>query len=93
MSQGTTKQIVINLPTDLLCEVDGMIQGENVDRSEFIYQAAEGYISERKKSRIREAMEQGYREMANINLNIAAESFLVEEEAGSKVDGRIASGV
>lgn len=87
-----TKRIVVNLPQQLLNEVDGLIARENVDRSEFISEATRMYLRERKKSQIRETMQQGYLEMAKINLNIAAEAFLAEEEADNTLD-RLVSGV
>ncbi|MCK0473875.1 MULTISPECIES: CopG family ribbon-helix-helix protein [Halalkalibacter] len=92
VSEQSTERIVINLPQHLLNEVDGMIKQENVDRSEFISQATKMYLRERKKRQIRETMQQGYMEMAKINLNIASESFLAEEEAENTLD-RLVSGV
>ncbi|MBP3953312.1 CopG family ribbon-helix-helix protein [Bacillus suaedae] len=92
VSEQSTERIVINLPQHLLNEVDGVIKQENVDRSEFISQATKMYLRERKKRQIRETMQQGYMEMAKINLNIASESFLAEEEAENTLD-RLVSGV
>ncbi|MGC4378095.1 antitoxin [Fictibacillus sp. Mic-4] len=87
-----TKRIVINLPQQIVSEVDRIIKSENLDRSEFIHQATKMYLRERKKRHIRESMRQGYMEMAKINLNIASEAFLLEEEANHTV-GRLVSGV
>lgn len=87
-----TKRIMVSLPQHLLNEVDGLIKKENVNRSEFIYQATKMYLREKKKRQIRETMQQGYMEMAKINLNIAAEAFLAEEEAENTLD-RLVSGV
>uniref|UniRef100_A0A1S2MGH4 Antitoxin n=1 Tax=Anaerobacillus isosaccharinicus TaxID=1532552 RepID=A0A1S2MGH4_9BACI len=78
---ANTKRITVSLPQHLLNEVDGLIKRENVNRSEFISQATKEYLREKKKRQIRETMQQGYMEMAKINLNIAAEAFLAEEEA------------
>lgn len=89
---GNTKRIMVSLPQHLLNEVDGLIKKENVNRSEFIYQATKMYLREKKKRQIRETMQQGYMEMAKINLNIAAEAFLAEEEAENTLD-RLVSGV
>lgn len=44
------------------------------------------------KSEVLTCMQRGYEEMARINLRIAAESFLVEQEAGGTVE-RLVSGV
>jgi CopG family transcriptional regulator/antitoxin EndoAI len=87
-----TKRIMISLPTNLLQEVDGMVQKDNSNRSEFIRQAMKLYLQERKKRRIREAMQRGYMEMAKINLNIASEAFEAEEEADHTLE-RLVSGV
>ncbi|MET3507900.1 CopG family transcriptional regulator/antitoxin EndoAI [Halalkalibacter oceani] len=92
MTEQGTKRIVVNLPQHLLNEVDGVIKQENVNRSEFISQATKMYLRERKRRHIRETMQQGYMEMAKINLNIASESFLAEEEAENTLD-RLVSGV
>ncbi|MED4126712.1 MULTISPECIES: antitoxin [Shouchella] len=44
------------------------------------------------KAEIRESMQQGYMEMAKINLTIASEAFLAEEEANHTLT-RLVSGV
>ncbi|SFQ30630.1 ribbon-helix-helix protein, CopG family [Salibacterium halotolerans] len=93
MHQSSTKQIKVSLPEYLLNELDQMVEEDNTDRHDFIYQAAEFYLRERRKRRNRESMQQGYLEMANINLHIASESFLAEEEAENSVDNRLVSGV
>lgn len=83
---------MVSLPQYLVTEMDGFIKQENVNRSEFISQATKMYLRERKKRHIRELMQQGYMEMAKINLNIASEAFLAEEEAEHTLD-RLVSGV
>ncbi|MFV8829992.1 MULTISPECIES: CopG family ribbon-helix-helix protein [Alkalihalobacterium] len=92
VSEQATKRIMISLPQNLLNEVDGVVKQENVNRSEFISQATKMYLRERKRRQIRESMQQGYMEMAKINLNIASEAFLAEEEAEHTLD-RLVSGV
>lgn len=87
-----TKRIMISLPNHLLEEVDGIVQKEKSNRSEFIRQAMRVYLMERKKRHIRESMQQGYMEMAKINLNMASEAFYAEEEADVTLD-RLVSGV
>ncbi len=86
------KEIVVNLPQHLLNEVDSVIKQEGANYSEFMSQASKLYLRERKKRQIRETMQQGYMEMAKINLHIASEAFLAEEEAESTLD-RLVSGV
>lgn len=92
MASNNTKRIMISLPQNLLQEVDGVVEIEQLNRSELIREAMKLYLLERKKKTIREKMQKGYLEMANINLNLASESFLLEEEADSAVD-RLVSGV
>ncbi|PTM53303.1 CopG family transcriptional regulator/antitoxin EndoAI [Desmospora activa DSM 45169] len=87
-----TKRIMISLPQHLLQEVDGLVEKENSNRSELVRQAMKMYLHERKKRLIREMMQQGYMEMAKINLNIASEAFEAEEEADDKTI-RLVSGV
>ncbi|WP_072336101.1 MULTISPECIES: CopG family ribbon-helix-helix protein [Thermoactinomycetaceae] len=83
---------MISLPKNLLQEVDGMVERDNSNRSEFIRQAMKLYLQERKKRLIREMMQRGYMEMARINLNISHEAFEAEEEAEDTLD-RLVSGV
>ncbi|PWK05947.1 ribbon-helix-helix CopG family protein [Tumebacillus permanentifrigoris] len=87
-----TKRIMVSVPNHLLQEVDGIVEAENLNRSEFIREAMNLYLLERKKRYIRESMQKGYLEMAKINLNIASEAFLAEEEAETTLD-RLVSGV
>lgn len=91
-NMSNTKRIMISLPDNLLQEVDGIVQQENSNRSEFIRQAMKVYLLERKKRHLREMMQRGYMEMAKINLNMASEAFHAEEDADSTLD-RLVSGV
>lgn len=87
-----TKRIMISLPDYLLQEVDGIVEEENSNRSEFIRQAMKVYLLERKKRFLRESMQRGYMEMAKINLSMASEAFQAEEDANNTL-GRLVSGV
>ncbi|WP_048600897.1 CopG family ribbon-helix-helix protein [Rubeoparvulum massiliense] len=87
-----TKRIVISIPQNLLSEVDGFVRQDRSNRSEFIRQAMRMYVKERKKRQIRENMQQGYMEMAKINLHMASEAFTAEQEAEHTL-GRLVSGV
>ncbi|MCL6636587.1 MAG: ribbon-helix-helix protein, CopG family [Alicyclobacillus sp.] len=86
------KRVVVNIPQQLLQQVDDLALREQTNRSEIIREAMRKYVSERWKLDIRTAMQQGYMEMARINLRLASEAFLVEQEAGSTVE-RLVSGV
>lgn len=62
---------------------------ENRDLSDFIYQATKNYLENRKEEHIqevRENMQQGYKEMARINLSMALEAFQAEEEADNTLE-------
>jgi len=87
-----TKRIMISLPDQLLREVDGIVAREKSNRSEFIRQAMRLYLTERKKRQIRDSLQRGYLEMANLNLRMAAEAFQAEDEADDTL-GRLVSGV
>ncbi|WP_245881997.1 antitoxin [Streptohalobacillus salinus] len=75
------QEVVVKLPTSLLEEVDGLVEASQCSLDEVIYEATKCYVEEKKEQHIQEAMRQGYIEMAKINLNIASESFLAEQEA------------
>ena len=76
-----TKRIMISLPQNLLQEVDGVVETEKQSRSEFIREAMRLYLQERKKRQIRERMQEGYMEMARLNLRLANEALSAENEA------------
>lgn len=50
MSEPARKQIVVELPQHLVNEVDGVLEKENGNYSEFISQATKMYLRERKKT-------------------------------------------
>jgi CopG family transcriptional regulator / antitoxin EndoAI len=75
-----SKRIMISLPESLLAEVDDVVTLENRNRSEFIREAINSVLHERRKRGIREQMRRGYQEMAQLNLAIAKELFSTEEE-------------
>lgn len=76
-----TKRIMISLPQTLLKEVDGVVEMERRTRSEFIREAMKLYLQERRKKQIRERMQEGYMEMARLNLTLANEAIDAENEA------------
>ncbi len=71
MSQ--TKRIMISLPNRLLEEVDRVVQEENGNRSQFVREAMQMYVLERKKQDLREKLKDGYQRMAALNLVLAEE--------------------
>ncbi|HJV16279.1 MAG TPA: antitoxin endoai [Bacillales bacterium] len=89
---SATTEILVELPQHLLTELDGFVKQENVNRSEFIYQATKMYLRERKQRQIRETMRRGYMEMSKINLTIASEAFQAEYEAEHTVERLVSGG-
>ncbi|GIN93459.1 antitoxin EndoAI [Siminovitchia terrae] len=93
MSESSaTTEIIIRLPQQLLAELDGFVEQENVNRNEFIYRATKMYIRERRKRHIVESMRRGYMEMAKINLAIASEAIQAEYEAEHTVERLVSGG-
>lgn len=93
MSESSaTTEITIRIPQQLLAELDGFVEQENVNRNEFIYRATKMYIRERKKRQIVESMRRGYMEMAKINLAIASEAIQAEYEAEHTVERLVSGG-
>lgn len=84
------KRIMISIPEQLLEEVDGLVSLEKRNRSEFIREATKLYIAEKKKRRMRDQMKQGYQEMAQINLKLAAENYEIENEVQGYFEERLA---
>ncbi|MBD8006754.1 CopG family ribbon-helix-helix protein [Bacillus norwichensis] len=89
---SATTEIIIRLPQQLLAELDGFVEQENVNRNEFIYRATKMYIRERRKRHIVESMRRGYMEMAKINLAIASEAIQAEYEAEHTVERLVSGG-
>ncbi len=87
-----SKRVAVSLPIGLLDELDGLVIREQVSRSNVIRSATAAYVAERKRQGLREALEQGYREMAPINLRLACEAFPAEAEA-DVIGRRLVSGV
>nr|WP_249308686.1 YlcI/YnfO family protein [Lederbergia citrea] len=89
---NATTEIIIRLPQQLIAELDGFAEMENVNRNEFIYRATKMYLRERRKRQIVESMRRGYMEMAKINLAIASEAIQAEYEAENTVERLVSGG-
>lgn len=66
-----SKRIVIQVPSQLLAEVDGLVAMDQASRSELIREAVRIYVEERKRRDMRGRMARGYQEMARLNLALA----------------------
>ena len=75
------KKVLITLPESLLSEVDYLASLDNKNRSQFIGEAMQHYLQERKKTEIKTRMIQGYSEMGDLNLKISEEWLETENEA------------
>lgn len=78
---ASSKRIVVSVPDTLLREVDGLVAMEHWNRSALVREAVRIYVEERKRRDMREQMKRGYREMARINLTLAAEGPVFETES------------
>ncbi|GGJ04020.1 antitoxin EndoAI [Alicyclobacillus cellulosilyticus] len=87
-----TKRIVVYVPDQLLAQVDGIAKREQRNRSDIIREAMRAYLEEQRKCEIRASLQQGYLEMARINLRIATEAFPLEQEAGGTVERLVSGG-
>ncbi len=74
------KKILVSVPRAFLAEIDAFILSEEISRSEFVRRALTFYMEERRREKIRLQMEQGYREMGEINLEIACACFHADTE-------------
>ncbi len=61
--------------------MDDITEIDSKNRSEVVREAIRFYLGERKRSLLREQMKKGYMEMAHINIGLANENVLVEDEA------------
>ena len=73
---SSTKRIMICLPSTLLEQVDEAVRELQGSRSQFVREAMRFYLMERRRSKLREELIEGYREMAQLNLQLAEENDL-----------------
>ncbi len=74
------KKILVSLPNAFLAEIDACAKAENITRSECIRRAMQLYLKEKRRDAVRRQMEEGYREMGEINLEIAHACFCADTE-------------
>ena len=75
------RTISVALPDLLVKEIDEIALTRNRSRSEIMALAVKQYVDERKKIELKEQMKKGYLEMSKINLDLAEESLLSDENA------------
>ena len=81
MKLWTNRKISVTLPDCLVEEMDKIALTLNRSRSEIMALAVKQYVGERKKIEAKEQMKKGYLEMGEINLELAHESLLSDENA------------
>ena len=74
------KKILVSLPKAFLAEIDACAVAEKISRSECIRRAMQLYRKEKHRETVRLEMEKGYREMGEINLEIARACFCADTE-------------
>lgn len=74
------KRIIVTVPSTLLEEIDRLVGGRRGSRSELVLEAMRLYLAER-KYRLRESVKAGYAEMASLNLALAEEALVADNES------------
>ena len=69
------KKIILNLPEELLRQVDDQLKYAEINRSEWIRRAIVSSLEQSKKERLRAQMERGYQEMGLLNRTLAEEAL------------------
>lgn len=67
------KRVQIQIPIELLAEIDSMAREKRINRSLFIQNIVQMYIMEKNPSRLQEKLRVGYQIMADLNLRLAEE--------------------
>ncbi|WP_368654024.1 CopG family ribbon-helix-helix protein [Ornithinibacillus sp. 4-3] len=83
------QEVSVKMPKNLLNEVNGLMDYQYRDLSDFICQATKTYLQHKKAENMRsyyETMQKGYVEMGRINLTMASEAFQAEEEADDTLE-------
>ncbi len=76
------KLLMVSITEEMLARMDEFLPEEDkkLARNQFILEAIECYMQQKSRERMRKHLEDGYREMAEINLRICQEYFLCEQE-------------
>ena len=81
MKNQAQRKISVTLPEELIRETDELAKSDKVSRSEIITLAMKQFFREKRRIESKENMKCGYLQMAEINLDIAAESVASDESA------------
>lgn len=80
MSTVSMKKININIPFDLLKEVEQRAKERNFTRSKLITEFLSAYLNELKKRELREKLKEGYLANANRDQQISEEFVYSDHE-------------
>ena len=73
---GNTKRVRVKVPQSLLKEIDSYVQKNGSGgKNDFIREAVKVYLREQKRKEIRKRLKSGYREMSELNLQLADEGI------------------
>ena len=86
------KEIVISLPDSLLEEVDRIACDQRIDRNEAVALAMRLYVRQQNKRKLREDMELGYRQMAEINLELSQFCLEADNETLNRYEEKLGNG-
>ncbi len=84
------KKVLITVPDTLLEQADKMAGKEKMNRSEFVRNAMKFYIADLARRELRERMQAGYSQMAEINLSLAEMCVAADEEQQQAYEDRLA---
>ncbi len=81
MSVEREFNITIKLANDLVDRLELIVELEQLNHEQLVVRALYHYVAERQNTVLRELLQRGYQEMAEINLDLACLCFQIEEEA------------
>jgi CopG family transcriptional regulator/antitoxin EndoAI len=77
-SVAQAKRIMISMPDSLLQEVDGVVNRETGNRSEFIREAVKMLLAERQRRGNLDRYRVGYEQVGGLNRKLAEEGLAVD---------------
>jgi len=88
---GENKRLQISIPANLMKEVQGHLGSSEVsNNSEFFKEAVRLYLAHLKKDQIKKQLKNGYREMSDLNRDLADEGLLNNHRAISFYEDNLA---
>lgn len=74
------KKILITMPEALLSEVDQLSSEENMSRSKWIRESVAGSVKAKRREKTAKALKEGYIAMGKLNVRLAEESVIADNE-------------